>query len=205
MTEFFDPFHQWLGIPSKDQPPNHYRLLGLELFEAISTAIEHAADHQMAHLRTFQAGKHGSMSQRLLNEVAAAKVCLLSPQARAAYDQRLRLALTMRDETQAANPQVNRPRNHVVFLKMGASGLLVVLGLTLALVTLRPKPVTVSVSPGHEASAPPAMAMPAATDPDTITPPPEPKKTSEPDQPLKAVASNEPRSQPHHEIELRAG
>lgn len=23
----FDPYHKWLGIPPKDQPPNHYRLL----------------------------------------------------------------------------------------------------------------------------------------------------------------------------------
>ena len=29
----FDPYRKWLGIPPKDQPPNHYRLLGLELFE----------------------------------------------------------------------------------------------------------------------------------------------------------------------------
>jgi hypothetical protein len=29
----FDPYCQWLGIPAKDQPPNHYRLLAIELFE----------------------------------------------------------------------------------------------------------------------------------------------------------------------------
>ena len=29
----FDPYHQWLGIAPSDQPPNHYRLLGLQLFE----------------------------------------------------------------------------------------------------------------------------------------------------------------------------
>ncbi len=23
----FDPYYQWLAIPPKDQPPNHYRLL----------------------------------------------------------------------------------------------------------------------------------------------------------------------------------
>ncbi|HQU45105.1 MAG TPA: hypothetical protein PK867_19985 [Pirellulales bacterium] len=33
MMQAFDPYHKWLGIPPKDQPPNHYRLLGIELFE----------------------------------------------------------------------------------------------------------------------------------------------------------------------------
>ena len=32
--ETFDAYHEWLGIPPKDQPPNHYRLLGIELFES---------------------------------------------------------------------------------------------------------------------------------------------------------------------------
>ena len=33
MSSGFDPYHKWLGIPPQDQPPNHYRLLGVELFE----------------------------------------------------------------------------------------------------------------------------------------------------------------------------
>ena len=31
--ENFDPYHKWLGISPKDQPPHHYRLLGIDLFE----------------------------------------------------------------------------------------------------------------------------------------------------------------------------
>ena len=34
MVEQFDAYHKWLGIAPKDQPPNHYRLLGVDLFEA---------------------------------------------------------------------------------------------------------------------------------------------------------------------------
>ena len=34
MPAHFDPYHQWLSIPPKDQPPDHYRLLGLARFEA---------------------------------------------------------------------------------------------------------------------------------------------------------------------------
>ena len=29
----FDPYHVWLGIPLREQPPNHYRLLGIARFE----------------------------------------------------------------------------------------------------------------------------------------------------------------------------
>jgi hypothetical protein len=35
-----------LGSRPKDQPPNHYRLLGLEAFESDPEVIESAADQQ---------------------------------------------------------------------------------------------------------------------------------------------------------------
>lgn len=96
MSEVFDPYHRWLGIPPKDQPPNHYRLLSLELFESDPGVIEAAADRQMGHLRTYQTGRHADLSQRLLNEVATAKICLLHPEKRARYDAGLRQVLEQR-------------------------------------------------------------------------------------------------------------
>ena len=93
MSEKFDPYHEWLGITASEQPPHHYRLLGIAAFEESPTVIENAADRQMAHLRTFQTGKHSAESQRLLNEIAAARICLLNPAKKAAYDQQLRDAL----------------------------------------------------------------------------------------------------------------
>ena len=90
MSEKFEPYHQWLGIPPSEQPPHYYRLLGIAAFEESPTVIENAADQRMAHLRTFQAGRHGAESQRLLNEIAAARICLLNPLKKNAYDQRLR-------------------------------------------------------------------------------------------------------------------
>lgn len=94
MTASFDPYHRWLGIPPKDQPPHHYRLLGLDLYESDPDVIESAADRQMTHVRSHQSGQHGNDSQRLLNEISAAKVCLLSPSEKAAYDERLRQQLS---------------------------------------------------------------------------------------------------------------
>ena len=86
----FDPYHRWLGIPAEEQPPNHYRLLGLVQYESDPEVIENAANQRMAHLRSFQAGRNASDSQRLLNEVAAARICLLNAEKKAAYDEMLR-------------------------------------------------------------------------------------------------------------------
>ena len=82
----FDPYHRWLGIPPNEQPTNHYRLLGLSLWESDANVIESAADRQMAHVRSFAGGPHSLASQRLLNELSAAKLCLLDAAIKAAYD-----------------------------------------------------------------------------------------------------------------------
>ena len=90
MTEQFDPYYKWLGIPPEEQPPHHYRLLGLRCFEGDAEVIESAADQRMLHLRTFQTGRRSVECQRLLNEVAAARVCLLNADQKNAYDTQLR-------------------------------------------------------------------------------------------------------------------
>ncbi len=90
--EPFDPYYHWLGIPPDEQPPNHYRLLGIKSLEENREVIQNAADRQMVHLRTFQAGPRAALSQKLLNEVSAARVCLLSAEKKNAYDQQLREA-----------------------------------------------------------------------------------------------------------------
>jgi len=86
----FDPYLSWLGIRDPRRPPNHYRMLGLELFEDDPDVILNAADRHMSHVRTYQTGKHSELSQKLLNEISSAKLCLLNPAKRADYDARLR-------------------------------------------------------------------------------------------------------------------
>src|SRR5687768_16796809 len=93
MSEPFDPYRKWLGIPPKDQPANHYRLLGIATFESDPDVIENAATRQMAHVRTFKTGRHAALSQKILNELSAAKLCLLTPEHKQAYDVRLRAQL----------------------------------------------------------------------------------------------------------------
>jgi serine/threonine protein kinase len=115
MGDPFDPYYQWLGIPPKDQPPNHYRLLGIERFEANPDVIQHAADQRMAHLRALQTGRHSALSQQLLNEVAAARVCLLRPQKKADYDARLRAKLGSAEAARAVEHDDARKPDGMVF------------------------------------------------------------------------------------------
>src|SRR5688572_15623110 len=107
----FDPYHKWLGIPPEESAgggPNHYRLLGIKLFETDPDVIENAADQRMGHLRSFQAGRNGALSQKLLNEIAAAKVCLLDPAQRAAYDAELGEKLAAHSAAQPAAVPLKR-------------------------------------------------------------------------------------------------
>ena len=103
----FDPYHSWLGIPPRHQPPNHYRLLGLQPLETDQDVIANAAGRQMAHLRTYQTGQHSALSQEILNEIAKAKVCLLHPEKKADYDRRLRQEMQARSGPPA---KTNKPR-----------------------------------------------------------------------------------------------
>ena len=91
MSSDFDPYHKWLGIPPHDQPADHYRLLGIERFENDVDVISLATDQRMSFLRTFQTGDRGKLSQKILGEVAEAKICLLNEDQKAQYDAQLRV------------------------------------------------------------------------------------------------------------------
>lgn len=104
MGQGFDPYYKWLGIPPKDQPADHYRLLGLSQFESDLQVIEAAADRQMTFVRTFQNGPHSERSQQLLNELAAAKVTLLRPEKRAIYNAALREQLVAKQQPAVPPP-----------------------------------------------------------------------------------------------------
>ena len=98
----FDPYHKWLGIAPKDQPPHHYRLLGIDLFEADLDVIDAAAMKQIAYIRQCALGPHGELSQQLLNKLSEAQVCLLNPEQKAAYDGRLKAKLNAKSKAQPA-------------------------------------------------------------------------------------------------------
>ena len=104
MTDQFDPYYQWLGIPQEERPINKYRLLALQLFESDEDVIANAADRQMAYIRTFQNGSHSAESQALLNELSSARVTLLNKQLKEEYDLQLRQTLGAREKRTTPPP-----------------------------------------------------------------------------------------------------
>jgi len=93
MSAGFDPYHKLLGIPPEEQPPDHYRLLGLSRrFEDDIEVIENCSNRVMQSLRQHQSGVHGSEIAKLLNEVSVARRTLLNPEKKLAYDDELRNA-----------------------------------------------------------------------------------------------------------------
>jgi pSer/pThr/pTyr-binding forkhead associated (FHA) protein len=99
MAKRLDVYHVWLGIPPEDQPPHHYRLLGIPLWESDPQVIAVAAQRQIAHVKTFVIGPHSERSQEILNQLARAKVCLLNSTRKAKYDAELRAKLSPEKST----------------------------------------------------------------------------------------------------------
>jgi hypothetical protein len=89
----FDPYHKWLGISPQHQPPNHYRLLSLDLYESDPDVIEAAVDRIAAFLQDVASGPQAKESQKLLNEIAAARLCLLDASQKTPYDERLQVEM----------------------------------------------------------------------------------------------------------------
>ncbi len=221
MTEQFDPYYTWLGIPPEEQPPNCYRLLGLRLLETNPQAIENAADRQMSQHRTFQVGPHSAASQKLLNEVAAAKICLLNPAKKAEYDRRLRAVMEEPEGEEEAMPAVSvtstrRRRSRTPVVAIAAIlAVLALLGVGLYKTgTVRPRPEVAVTPPPKDSVSPPEQSnvgeSPDKTSGDTSTgetpdseepvwPPQPPKEetsgdgsTKEPPNPEELVSPPEP-------------
>ena len=90
---------EWSGVPPGERPPNYYAILGLALYELDMEAIRNAAADRM---KTFaqKRFKHAELGTQILNRACPCGVCLTDQESKAAYDQRLRVALS----PQAADP-----------------------------------------------------------------------------------------------------
>jgi hypothetical protein len=83
-------YEKWLGIKDEHQPPSLYRLLAIDAFESDPDVISNAADSRLGFVRQFQVGENANLAAEILNEVTRAKIILLNPQKKAAYDAKLR-------------------------------------------------------------------------------------------------------------------
>lgn len=90
MPNEFDPYYEWLGIPPKYQPPNYYRLLGIDLFEPDQKVINDAASQRYLHVQSFQTRDNVALVKRILKEIIIAGVCLLTPDKKANFDSELK-------------------------------------------------------------------------------------------------------------------
>ena len=104
MHSNFDAYHQWLSIPPKAQPPDHYRLLGVTRFETNAEVISRAAEKRLEYLRTFQTGAEAKECERLRGEVEHARATLLEPHRKTVYDALLRAATSAGEAGRWAEP-----------------------------------------------------------------------------------------------------
>jgi len=93
VPDCFDPYQHWLGIPPAEQPPHHYRLLGIPPFESSPEVIRRAAEQQAAAVRRHQSSEFLAVTNKLLSDITAAAACLLNTQSKAAYDAQLQQQL----------------------------------------------------------------------------------------------------------------
>ena len=81
-----DVYKEWLGIKDPVRPLNHYQLLRLKQFEDDSGKVRENYRKMNAHVRKYAAGEYGPLSQKLLNELAKAMLCLTDTRRKSEYD-----------------------------------------------------------------------------------------------------------------------
>lgn len=110
MTNYaFDPYQFWLGIPAHEQPPNYYRLLGLQPFEADPSRITASADHWISFFNSMLQGEYAEPARRMYDEVSTAKRSLLDPGYKPQYDAWLQQHLAATQPQPAMSPQSPPP------------------------------------------------------------------------------------------------
>ncbi len=103
MADKFDPYWEWLKIPPEQQPPNHYRLLGLKSFESDPKLIDTAVDRLVDRMQGLSHGLRVEHAQSILNHVARARLCLSHPEKKSAYDETLRVKFNAPDAIESGN------------------------------------------------------------------------------------------------------
>lgn len=87
-----DLYSEWLDVPPGPRRPDHYTLLGLPLFCNDASAIENAARARLKQLDQYALHPDSALRdacQRLMNEVARARIVLVTNTRKARYDAEL--------------------------------------------------------------------------------------------------------------------
>lgn len=207
----FDPYHKWLGIPPKDQPPDHYRLLGLERFESDPDVIAHAADARMTHIKSLATGVFTHLSQEILNAISTARVCLLNPQSKALYDaalwewleqQRMAVPVPVPPPLPVEQPSPLRIRGQrvsmLVLIAVGMAGcVLLLISAIVLLLSGREPTIARQEPPPAVVEAPAVSGMPALQATESPQKPTEPPK---PAIPVEMNTEGAPKAEPKPEL-----
>lgn len=107
MAKRFAPYQAWLGIVSGGRPADHYQLLGLRPFESDPQTITATAEAQMSRVKPYLEGEHAEAAQRVIEEILAARNCLLRPESKARYDGQLLVRHHAEREKAGQGPQLD--------------------------------------------------------------------------------------------------
>ena len=86
MAKEIDVYREWLGITETTRPLNYYQLLRLKPFDDDTSKIRANYRKMNEHVRRYATGEFADASQRLLNELAKAMLCLTDLQRKREYD-----------------------------------------------------------------------------------------------------------------------
>ena len=86
MAKQLDVYRDWLGITSDERPLDYYQLMRLAKFEDNSEKIRAHYLKMNTHVRKYASGQYSQESQKLLNELAKAMLCLTDTQRKREYD-----------------------------------------------------------------------------------------------------------------------
>jgi hypothetical protein len=145
----------WLKLPAKAWPPDHYTLLGLRPGEADVERIEQQVHQRLEVVRRYQL-THPEPATEAMNHLARAFVCLTDPVAKKAYDAGLLGDQPAAPEAAAPDGEAGEEAEAPVRLEAAPASV------PAASWQEAPPPVR---RPAAEAPPPPAPAAPAVTGP----------------------------------------
>ncbi|HVX61943.1 MAG TPA: hypothetical protein VHC19_15105 [Pirellulales bacterium] len=105
MATAFNPYRAWLGVESRFSTPTHYELLGVAPAKANGEAIAEGFRRQMSRLNPHMAGEHGALAQKVATELSNARVVLLTPTTKKAYDAELAARIKAKQGSAPNRPQ----------------------------------------------------------------------------------------------------
>lgn len=111
MAEVFNPYYTFLGLDEELTSPNFYQLLRLKEQEGNLEKIQAAAAKAATRVRGHRPGEHAAEWAKLLDEIEAAKDCLLNATQRQAYDEKLGV-----HASPDTAPSASRPANPAPFV-----------------------------------------------------------------------------------------